>query len=113
MHEISIVQNVLNIALDHAQRQGATKIHRLKLNVGELSGIMPESLEFAFSIVSSGTIAQEARLEINSIPVVCSCPMCNLNFQPIDLLYECPQCHQISTTFVQGRELEIECLEVS
>ncbi|MBW4621707.1 MAG: hydrogenase maturation nickel metallochaperone HypA [Cyanosarcina radialis HA8281-LM2] len=111
MHEVSIVQKALEIALEQAQ--GATKIHALKLRVGELSGVVPEALEFAFEVVVQGTIASEARLEIDRIPVVCHCSTCNLDFQPANLFYECPQCHQISIDIVCGRELEIASLEVS
>lgn len=113
MHEASIMQNALEIALEQARLAGATKIHSLKLRVGELSGVVPEALEFAFDAVVKGTIAQAAQLEIDYIPIVCHCSNCNLDFQPANLFYECHQCHKISIDVVRGRELEIASLEVS
>lgn len=113
MHEISLMENTLATALTQARNQGATHIHSLKMNVGQLSGVVPDALEFAFDIVTKGTIAQEAKLEIELIPVTCYCPQCNLSFTPPDELYQCPQCFQISTLILQGRELELASLEVS
>lgn len=113
MHEVSIMQNALEIALEQAHLAKAAKIHALKLRVGELSGVVPEALEFAFDVVTQGTIATNARLDIEYIPVVCHCSHCHLDFQPANLFYECYQCHQISTHIICGRELEIASLEVS
>ena len=77
MHEVSIMQNVLDIAIAEAQKKGAAKIDSLTLTIGELSGVIPEALEFAFEVLIQGTIAENAQLEINSIPVVCFCSKCD------------------------------------
>lgn len=113
MHEVSLMANTLDIALEHAQMQEAQKIHLLKMRVGALSGVVPEALEFAFDICTQGTIAEGAKLEIDYLPVSCYCANCQLNFQPDDVIYECPDCHQISTDIRQGKELELASLEVS
>jgi len=113
MHEVAIMQNALDIALQQAHLAGGTQIHALKLRIGELSGVVPEALEFAFDVVVQGTIAADAHLEIDYIPVVCHCSNCHLDFQPANLFYECYQCHQISIDVVRGKELEIASLEVS
>ena len=54
MHEISLMENTLATALTQARNQGATHIHSLKMNVGQLSGVVPDALEFAFDIVAKG-----------------------------------------------------------
>ena len=113
MHEVSLMSNTLDIALAHAQQQGATKIHLIKMRVGALSGVVPDALEFAFDICTQGTIAEGAKLEMDYINVSCYCPNCSINFQPDDVIYECPQCHQISADIRQGKELELTSLEVS
>jgi hydrogenase nickel incorporation protein HypA/HybF len=113
MHEVSIMEQTLEIALNHAKQQQATQIHRIKMKVGTLSGVIPEALEFAFDVVTKGTIAETARFEIESIPVRCYCHHCNVEFQPDDFIYECPHCHQYSLDIRQGKELELTSLEVS
>ena len=113
MHEVSMMQNTLDIAIAQALKNGAKKIDLLTMNVGELSGVIPEALEFAFEVLIQDTIVENAQLEINSIPVVCFCQKCDRNFQPDNYIYQCQQCQQISTNIIQGRELELASLVVS
>ncbi len=113
MHEVSIMTQTLEIALDNACQQGANKIHRLKMRIGAMSGVVPEALNFAFGVVTEGTIAQGANLEIEIVPVICFCPHCQIEFQPPDLFYECPQCTHLSNKIIAGREIELTSLEVS
>ncbi|RMF22321.1 MAG: hydrogenase maturation nickel metallochaperone HypA [Cyanobacteria bacterium J083] len=110
MHEVSLMQNALNMAIEQAKQNKAQKISHLCLNIGQLSGVIPEALEFAFEILVQGTIAENAQLEIRTIPVVCYCQKCDRQFQANDFIYECPQCQQISSNIVSGRELELASL---
>ncbi|NET37831.1 MAG: hydrogenase maturation nickel metallochaperone HypA [Cyanothece sp. SIO1E1] len=113
MHEVSLMESAIAIALDHAAKYGAHKIHWLKLGVGELSGVVPEALEFAFDVVTQGTIAEGAQLEIDTLSAICYCSTCDLEFQPADLSFVCPGCQQISAEMRRGQELELTSLEVS
>ncbi|MGJ3249238.1 MAG: hydrogenase maturation nickel metallochaperone HypA [Elainellaceae cyanobacterium] len=113
MHEVGIMQTTLNIALDYANRQGATQIHQMTVRVGALSGVEPDALTFAFDVVVQGTIAEQARLRIDVIPAVCYCPACETEFQPSDWIYDCPVCHAVATELRQGKELELTTMEVS
>ena len=113
MHEVSVMQSVLDIALEQAQRQGARQIHRIALRVGPLSGVVTEALEFAFDVVTGGTPAEGACLEVERTAVLCFCPGCDREFQPASLLLECPQCRKNDVQVRQGRELELTYLEVS
>lgn len=113
MHEISIIEETLAIALENAHQQDATQIHRLKMRIGEMSGVVPEALNFAFDVVVQGTIAQQAILEIEIVPVKCYCDRCQLEFKPLDYFYQCPQCGELQTQTLCGREIELASLEVS
>lgn len=113
MHEVSIMAQTLEIALENAYNQSAKKIHRLKMRIGAMSGVVPEALTFAFDVVTEGTIAEGAKLEIEIVPVICYCLHCQIEFQPLDLFYECPQCLSLSNKIIAGREIELTSLEVS
>ena len=115
MHEISVMQSALDIAVEHAQRQGAKHIHVIRMKVGALSSVVPESLEFAFDVVAQGTLAEGGKLEIERVPAVCYCPACQVEFEPDDYVYvyECPQCKSLDVQIRHGRELELSQLEVS
>jgi hydrogenase nickel incorporation protein HypA/HybF len=113
MHEVGIMERTLEIALDSARDRGANRIHRLVMRVGDLSGVVPEALSFAFDVVVKGTIAEGATLEIDAVPACCYCCHCQQEFQPIDIIYECPHCHELSWDIRQGKELELTSLEIS
>lgn len=113
MHEISIIQSMLDIAFSQAQIQGVNRIHQLNLRVGEIAGVVPEALEFAFASCTEGTIAAGAKLEIEWVKAVCYCPECHAEFTPLDWVYVCPRCDRISHEIRQGRELQLISLEVN
>ena len=113
MHEVSLMENTLNIALAQAKQANAAKIDFLTMEIGDLSGVIPEALEFAFEVLRPGTIAENAQLEINSVAVVCHCQLCNCNFQPEAYIYTCPRCQQVSNKIIAGKELELVSIVVS
>lgn len=112
MHELSLMESTVEIALEYAHREGIQKILQLNLRVGEMSGVVPEALEFAFDACTQGTIATGAKLQIELVPVLCYCKECDREFAPPDLIYACPNCGTISSKILQGRELQLISLEV-
>lgn len=112
MHEVGLMQQALEIALEHAAQHKAQGICRITLRVGALSGVVPEALSFAFEVLTRGTIAEGADLEMETVPVICFCAACEQEFSPPDLFYECPRCQQLSTQVRRGQELEVASLEV-
>ena len=113
MHEVRLMQDTLILAQQRAKAAQAERIHCLRMRVGALSGVVPESLEFAFEILAKGTMAEGATLSVERVPIVCFCPTCDREFPAADLYCECPGCHQPSVDVRQGRELELAFLEVS
>ena len=113
MHEVSLMEQTLAIAIDHADQQNATRIHRLVMRIGTMSGVVPEALSFAFDVTIQGTIAEGATLEIETVPVLCYCSHCQHDFQPQDIIYECPDCGRFTAQSRQGQEIELKTLEVS
>jgi hydrogenase nickel incorporation protein HypA/HybF len=107
------MHSALDIAVEHAKRQGAQRIHRIKLRIGALSGVVPEALEFAFDVVTQGSMAEGAALEIERVPAACYCPACDLEFEPDSSFYECPRCKSLDVKVRRGRELDVAWLEVS
>ncbi|MCX8109425.1 MAG: hydrogenase maturation nickel metallochaperone HypA [Verrucomicrobiae bacterium] len=113
MHEVGLMQEAVRMAIEYAAANSATKIHRLRLRVGAMSGVVPEALRFAFDVVCRGTAAEGAVLEIESVPAVCWCRQCQSEFECDSFLNECPRCHQMSTELRRGTELDLASVEVS
>lgn len=67
MHEMALTESIVEIALEEARKQGARRVVRVFVDVGALSHVEPEALEFCFSAIASGTAAEGAKLEIQRI----------------------------------------------
>ena len=101
------------MAIETAKAKSATRVLRLCLRVGRMSGTVPEALQFAFDVVCRDTMAEGASLEIETVAPACWCPACQAEFVCEDFLNECPRCHQWSGELRRGRELELASVEVS
>lgn len=112
MHEVGLMQTALDIASRHAAAAGASRIARLTMRVGKLSGASPDALRFAFEVLSAGTAAEGAVFEIDEVPLVCRCANCARDFEPEDLVFICPECGMPTTEVLSGRELDVAQLEV-
>lgn len=112
MHELSIMEGAMRQVLDAAQQAGASRIIEIRLRIGALSSVVPESLQFAFEAVAEGTMAQHARLIIEPIPARFWCEPCQQEFESNRLLAVCPKCDTLSRELCSGRELELASVEV-
>lgn len=109
MHELSIMQSVVEICEAHAD---GCKVTEVILEVGELSGVIPESIEFCFEACCIGTVLEGARLTLELVPGRGGCPNCN-NEAPIATVYDpCPTCGAFGLTIVSGKELRVKELEL-
>jgi hydrogenase nickel incorporation protein HypA/HybF len=107
------MQSTLSLAIKQAQANGASQIHRLRMRVGMMSGVVPEALEFSFEALRLDTMAAGAVLEIERVPAASWCAQCQTEFPSADLIFECPQCQQPSAELRRGTELELVNIEIS
>ena len=111
MHELSITESILQIANDEANRVGATKIKVIRLKVGAMSQMVPDSVQYYLDLLTRGTIAEGVKLEATVIPVGATCPDCSESFLVENYDLTCPRCGGTGK-ITQGRELSVESLEV-
>jgi hydrogenase nickel incorporation protein HypA/HybF len=112
MHEIGLMQRMVEVALDRAVGAGARQVQRVTVRVGAESGIVPDVILFAFDVATRGTIAEGAELQIEDVPLVCFCPACEWEFAPADALHQCPRCHRLGAEVRRGHEFELASLEI-
>jgi hydrogenase nickel incorporation protein HypA/HybF len=112
VHEASITESLLSLALEKAQEAKAAKIIRINLVVGELSGVVPDCVRFYFDVLKKDTPADSAELSFETRPTRIRCRKCNKEFSPVNEDWTCPECHEMSMEIVSGRECYMESIEV-
>jgi hydrogenase nickel incorporation protein HypA/HybF len=113
MHEAGIMQEALDLAAQEANKAGASRVHRMRLRVGVLSGVVPEALRFAFEALASGSVAEGGLLEIEPVPATYWCAPCAREFSAPDLVDCCPGCGRAAAILRSGLELELSSVEIS
>jgi len=111
MHELSITQNILDIALDEARNAHAGKINKISLVIGQASGVVPESVQFCFDELKKESIAREASLDFTIVPTQLKCRQCQHVSTPEDIIWVCDQCGSGEVDIIAGRELYLNSIE--
>lgn len=112
MHELSLVQEILEIALDTARKHGVDHVSAVEVEVGQASGVVKEAMEFAWEATRKGTLLGAASLVIKSIPLQAVCRKCGRNYQPDELFDPCPECGEVSPEIIAGKELKVVAIEI-
>lgn len=112
MHELSIVSNLFEILEEKAKEKKAKKITLVKLQVGALSGVVPEFLKTAFDIYKKDTIADEAELKIEKISLKVQCQKCLAEMVKNDFVFICDECGSRELKILCGTELLLEKIEM-
>ena len=113
MHELGIAQNILQIVRQAVPENNAADVRRIRIRVGPLSGVVPDSLEFCFNVVVNETEMPQAALEILRVPITSECKECRHRFQMSEMDFSCPSCKSANLELISGRELEIVDIELA
>ncbi|HEV7975753.1 hydrogenase maturation nickel metallochaperone HypA [Amycolatopsis sp.] len=108
MHELSITQSVIDAVVE--KMDGAT-VKSVRLEIGKLSGVVPDSVRFCFEVICAGTMLEGARLDIDEPPGLARCRDCEGEFALNDLIMLCP-CGSANVEVLAGRQLRIKSVEV-
>ncbi len=112
MHELSITQSLLDIALEQARTHGATRVSKIRVVAGAMHNLVDDSMRFCFEILSRGTAAEGADLTVETVPATARCRGCQERFelQPYD--WRCPKCQSREFDLVAGNELLVSEIEM-
>jgi hydrogenase nickel incorporation protein HypA/HybF len=112
MHELSVTESILEIALRHAKTAQAKKIDDIYLVIGQLSSIIDDSVQFYWEFVSKDTPAQGAQLHFRRIPAEFRCTECGQTYPLIQGELGCPSCGSANVKVSAGEEFYLEAIEV-
>ena len=113
MHELSIAQGIVDIIRQYVPEDQAAEVRLVRLRVGRMAGVVPDSLDFCFGAIVNGTSLREARLDIEETPVQSKCAACNQVFAVEGASFICPLCGSGEVSIVSGTELQVIEIELA
>jgi hydrogenase nickel incorporation protein HypA/HybF len=113
MHELSIAQSIVEIVEQHVTPEDLQLVREVKVTIGEMAGVVPDSLEFCFSAIIVDTALQNSRIAIEYVPYTLHCSECHEDFRSAYGIVQCPKCEGFETIVVSGTELNVAEIEVA
>jgi hydrogenase nickel incorporation protein HypA/HybF len=113
MHELGIVQSILDIIEQQMKIHSAKRLVRVELEFGAMTAVMPDAIEFAFVALTKDTPLEGAELSITVVPIKAICLECGHEavldvFTPF-----CPDCSTGVLSIVEGKdEMRIVSIEI-
>jgi hydrogenase nickel incorporation protein HypA/HybF len=112
MHELSVTENILEIACSYAEKSKAARVTQVNLVIGRLSSIIDDSVQFYWDPIAEGTICSGSKLSFKRLPAILHCVTCDKDYQIEEELTPCPTCEGYQTTIVSGEEFFVESIEI-
>jgi len=109
MHEMAITQGIIDICEKNA---GGRRVLSVDVEIGELSSVVPDAVEFCFEACSQGTLLEGARLAIRRIPGQGHCQECGADFALSSLYDACSSCGEYRVTITEGEEMRVREIEI-
>ena len=109
MHELAIIEGVVDQVTG---RLPEARVTCVRLDIGALSGVVPDSLRFCFDLATEGTNMQGARLEISETAGRCRCRSCGAEYEPAGQILLCP-CGSAEAQVLAGQDLTITSVQVA
>jgi hydrogenase nickel incorporation protein HypA/HybF len=109
VHELSLSSAIVNTVAKHAAGRRVTVV---KLRVGRLRQVVPDTLEFYFEFVARDTVCEGARLEQEVIDARLRCNACGADWSIEIPAFRCPACGGSEVVVASGNEFEVESIEV-
>jgi hydrogenase nickel incorporation protein HypA/HybF len=113
MHELSIISSVVESVIDSLEKYPGARVVEVRLKVGALAAVVEESLQFCYGIATEDTPLAGSRLVVNVLPVRVHCAACGADTAIESLQsFRCAQCGEPAIDIRQGREMEIDAIEI-
>ena len=112
MHELSITESLLKTASEYAKKNDAKRVTALNLIIGELSGIIDDSVMFYWEMISENSICENSVLNFDKRKALMKCLDCEKEFYINGDLSPCPACESINLKIISGSEFLLESIEI-
>jgi len=104
--------SILDTVEENAKTHHAIAVSEIELEVGTLSGVEFEALEFAFECAQKTELLKNAQIIVNKIPAKALCKSCKNEFETNDYFTPCPKCNNFDFDIIHGKELKIKSIKI-
>jgi hydrogenase nickel incorporation protein HypA/HybF len=113
VHELSIAASIVESVTEAASAHPGARVKEVRLRVGALASVVEDSLQFCWGLATEGSPLAGATLVIDLLPVIVHCDRCGADAEIAGVQsFRCPKCGELAADLRQGRELEIESIEL-
>jgi hydrogenase nickel insertion protein HypA len=112
MHEYSIVQALLDQCEAVVRDNNATRVHKVVVKIGKMSGVEPHLLEVAFDTFKEASLCRGAQFVMDVQPLVIECLDCGVQTPLEEIVYKCPACESLNVRVVDGEGMYLMSLEI-
>jgi hydrogenase nickel incorporation protein HypA/HybF len=110
MHEMSIAIELLGQIEAVAAQHGLERVDEVRIQAGEMRGVVPEALDIAFESAAAGTVAEGAEIRLEIVSARARCRLCSREFQPRIDDFLCPDCRQANVELISGNDVILTSL---
>jgi len=114
MHEMGIVLQIIDVAKSSIpENMKNIPVEKVHIQIGKLSAVVPDSLNFCFDIAVKDTPLEGASLAIKEVPVTLKCSNCGKSWTIDTPVFKCQKCKSTNIEILSGRELDIISIEMA
>jgi hydrogenase nickel incorporation protein HypA/HybF len=110
MHELSLCAAIADIA---TRRSGEHRVEVIHVRIGQLRQVVPDTLQFCWSLLVEGTDLGATTLEIERVPAILRCRNCHTEHPIADTAaFVCVGCGGVHVDVVAGEEFLVTALDL-
>ncbi|NCQ17713.1 MAG: hydrogenase maturation nickel metallochaperone HypA [Ignavibacteria bacterium CG22_combo_CG10-13_8_21_14_all_37_15] len=111
MHELSLAQEIISITEQYYSSDNNERVKSIKVKIGKLQNVLPDSLEFCFNALIQNSKMENAKMMIEHVPIKLECKNCGNISEQDGYLFACPKCGCSAITVISGNELTVSEIE--
>lgn len=112
MHELSIAMSIVDIAKTELEKTESKSVSEIVLEIGKMSGVVMEALEFAMEEAKKNSILANAKILMVEKPAKAQCANCQHIFEIYEIYEACPKCNSFFSDVVEGKDMIVKSLKL-
>jgi hydrogenase nickel incorporation protein HypA/HybF len=112
MHEMALAESMLEIVESTARQAGGSRVTNVRLEIGTLSHVATDALRFCFDVVTKGSLADGATLDIEDVPGEAWCMPCGATVPLAQVGDPCPRCGSFQLAVTAGSGMRVKDIAV-